>query len=496
MGIIEQQSIRNSIVQYLGVFISAVSTFLIYSRYKEIYGLYSFLLNGSSLVAPIVSLGASSIATKFHPENYSQHNKIDSLFLFLVLLITLGTLILILLFYFFRSQVESLLIDSGDDPLYQTYLVYIIPLAIVSSFQGLLLTYISNYRRIVISEIIGNLLVRITIPLLVLGVGMNWISLDQYVNGIIVVFGMISLLLLIYLTNFELSLFSWPSFIRDINVIKPILLFGGVSFLNSIGGILAVRIDTLMVAKMIDMTNAGAYTILLFLTNVTLIPMKSIFSISAPIVAKRIDEGDFKEVERVYKSSSMVLLIAGCLISAIIILNVTDVIAILPKSEEFIGFFGVTVFLSLANIFEMTTSLNTNIILYSRYYWTNLLMVLLLAAGNIIFNLVLIPKYGLSGAAISTFLSLTIYNVAKLVLIYFVFRIQPFTRHSISVFFIATLLFGLIYILPVNFSHIVNIIVRSLLFGGVFVWIIYFFSFSSHFNGAIDRYLSSLKKMI
>ena len=73
-------------------------------------------------------------------------------------------------------------------------------------------------------------------------------------------------------------------------------------------------------------------------------------------------------------------------------------------------------------------------ILYnSEYYQAVLLMGVLLAVMTILFNLWLIPKYGIEGAAIASFLAFFVYNTIKLLYVKLKFGILPFTSNTLKV---------------------------------------------------------------
>lgn len=487
MGLIQRQAFKNSLLKYTGVAVSALATILIYSNHKEIYGLYSFLFSGAILLSPIITLGGGNIGTKFHPNNQNDDPEYEGLLFFLLSISVLGSITFLLIFFSFRSSVEELLMSDNDDPLLKEYLLWVIPFAILVALRNLIGQYTANHGRIVIQELLGNFLNRITTPFLVLAAGLSLISLDTYMTLVLLTYAISIFGLLMYLLLFEKQIFKLPEFLHSKEKLLVVTRFGLFSILNSLASIIAVRIDTLMVGKMIDLTNAGAYTILLFLTNIILIPRDSIFQISGPIVARNVDTPNMDEVNRIYKSSSLILLFAGLLISGLILLNIADLIAILPKSEEFIGFFGVTAFLCLAHIFDMTTSVNTHIIIYSKYYKINLFMILIMAAANIAFNLYFIPLYGLVGAALSTFLSLLIYNLAKLFFIQRVYQMQPFSLPSLYILLAGTALYGATYMIPAGPSHWFNIVWKSLLFGGSFCAMVYYFKWSPQFNQLIQK---------
>jgi len=92
-----------------------------------------------------------------------------------------------------------------------------------------------------------------------------------------------------------------------------------------------------------------------------------------------------------------------------------------------------------------------------------------MAVINIIMNLVLIPKYQVIGAAMATFISLTLYNVIKLVFIYSKFKIQPLSNSTFTVLGIGLLSFGIAYFFPDVGHPIVNLLVKSILIGSIYI---------------------------
>ena len=64
MGVIKRQSIKQSIVSFLGVGIGVISTIWIYPNNLEIYGLSQFLVGTASLLYPILSFGVVGISIK------------------------------------------------------------------------------------------------------------------------------------------------------------------------------------------------------------------------------------------------------------------------------------------------------------------------------------------------------------------------------------------------------------------------------------------------
>jgi len=107
-----------------------------------------------------------------------------------------------------------------------------------------------------------------------------------------------------------------------------------------------------------------------------------------------------------------------------------------------------------AVLVDLATGFNGNIISLSKHYRFNILVMLLLAGLTVGLNLYFIKNTDLQliGIALSTAISLTTYNVVKVVFNYFVFKVSPLTIEMIFVSIICTLAITVAIVLP-NFSN-------------------------------------------
>ena len=468
MGIIKRQGFKFSLLTYIGAAIGVFSTLFIYTQYKDLYGLYQFLFTTASLLSPFVGLSAASLAVRYHPHNQEDSKAYKGLLTLLIILTLLGSLIFLGLAAILKDTFFALFVQSGDDPLFQKYVYWAVPMAVVVTLNGMLTNYTSNYGRIVVPEIAGRFWYKIGLPVLILLAVARWITIDQFVIGVMVMLVMTTCVLLGYMISLKAIDLKWPAFLKDAYRRKDMAVYGLFAILNALSGQLALRIDTLMITKMVDLTATGAYNILLFLINIMVIPSDSINRISGPIISRSLTLNDLPEVKRIYQRSSLILLTAGLAVFPLIVLNISDLITLLPKSEEFQGFFLIVVFLGLAKVFDMTTSVNGQIIGYSKYFRFNLYILIVLAILNIFFNWLFISSMGAAGAALATLVSLSLYNLIKLFYIKYRFNMQPFTPATLKVTALAGLAFGAAFILPSTGHSIADMAIRTIVFLGLF----------------------------
>lgn len=67
MGIVINQSIKNTIITYIGFAIGAVNALYMYPEFlgKTFYGLTGFLLSSANIIMPLMAFGVHNTLVKF-----------------------------------------------------------------------------------------------------------------------------------------------------------------------------------------------------------------------------------------------------------------------------------------------------------------------------------------------------------------------------------------------------------------------------------------------
>lgn len=485
MGVIQRQGLKHTIVSYFGVFIGLFSTLLIYPRIPELYGLFKVIIDSTMLFVSFFSFGLSVHAVKFFPDFRDQKTGHHGFLGFLLI----GSLIGFLFFLLCLPLLKYLLLDvllkeSASIDLLTKYFYYLVPMVFLFTFNAIFFKYVSNFNRVVIPNIF-EIFIKISLPILALLFLGKYIDTQLFVLGIIINYIIVFIGFLIYTKSlgqlfFKLNLnFIKPSLAKEI---KKFSLFG---LLNTLGGTLAFKIDTLMVAGMIDITSSGVYGIVHVITDVIMKPAKGIIAISSPIISSSWKSNDLENIKTIYQKSSTVLLIIGWFVFLGIWGSIHDLIDVMPNPEIIRTGVNVIFFLGMAKLVDLATSLNSDIISFSKKYQFNFYALMILAVLNIVFNLVFIPKYGLVGSAIATFCSVTLFNIIKLIFIWVNFKMQPFTFATLQILLLAGLCWAMIYFIPFNFHPIVNILLRSTLLTIIYGGLTLYLGISPDINGMV-----------
>ncbi|MBK8656438.1 MAG: polysaccharide biosynthesis C-terminal domain-containing protein [Haliscomenobacter sp.] len=490
MGIIIRQGIKRSIIQFLGVGIGAASTLFIYPLALETYGLAQFLLNTAAFFVPFATLGINALTVRFFPafkDEQHGHNGFLGFLLggglaFFILFIALAWLFRTP-FYSFIQWMEF------DQELFINNLGYVLAIGFFLVFSGILESWSSNFGRVAIPYIFSNLVQKIGLPVLLLLCYWGTLSLGQFKMSLAGL-GFVSLLGLLWYAGSlgQIRLKIRPSMYSP-RLLKQMSSYALYGILTSVGALLAFRIDSIMVASMINVKSNGVYNIALFMANAIEIPYLAIAAISAPLIANAFQQGDREHIMSIYRKASLNLLIAGLFVFMGLWICVEDLFRITPRYDELIAGKQVVFFLGIAKVVGMVIGMNNLIIDLSRYYRFNLVSLLLLAGSNIALNYWLIPQFGITGAAMATALSITGYNLVNFMFTLVVLKMQPFSRSTLMVLAFAGISYGAAYWLPETGSPILNILIKGAVLVITFAGPIVYFRISEDIHFILTNFL-------
>ena len=173
-----------------------------------------------------------------------------------------------------------------------------------------------------------------------------------------------------------------------------------------------------------------------------------------------------------------------------------DLVAISSNPDSFPNARMIFLFLGLGKLTDMLTSVNTQIISYSKAYRYNLFFLLFLGISNVVLNYVLISRYGLLGAAVATAGSLFLYNLLKLLFIQFRFKMHPFSASTAKTFALLVVFLLLFEIIAIGFHPIINIALKAFVISVLFGTVSFYLLISEDINTIIRNFINKIKKQI
>ena len=284
--------------------------------------------------------------------------------------------------------------------------------------------------------------------------------LQLYVAGFLLKF-LILLVLQLYKGNLYLKLSLGALKIKEIIVYGFYVLIGGASVM------FVSRLDMLMIGALLGLEQVAFYTLAFYIGSVIKVPGKSIVSISVPLLAKAWEEQNFKQIQTIYSKSSINQLIVGGLFFLCVWINIDAVFSILP--EKFSHGKWVVLYIGLAQLFNVASGVNGSIIVNSKYYKYDLITNILLVIFTVISNYILIPKYGINGAAMATALSVFLFNLIRLILIKVKMGLQPFSLKTLYTVLILLGVYGISIYLPLSGNLYIDIIWKIFVVVTIFI---------------------------
>ena len=486
MGIVLNQSLKNTIITYIGFAIGGISTIFLFPSIlgKTYYGLSNYILSCANVIMPLFAIGMQNTLVKFYSQCKTEKEQ-NQFLSFSVLFPLVLTIPLLLLGLFFYDEIS--LFVTKKNPIVKEF-IYLIP------FIGLCMAYFEIFyawARVHMHSVFGNFIKEVGLRLFSLvalvGMYLGWITAIEFIYLTAGIYFVALLITMLYAfrvkkPDFQLSI---PHNVKGIlEYTFYIILSGSVANLLLDG-------DKIMLNQYMDIGNIAFYSVATYIALVISVPSRAMHQIVYPITAKLMHENKHDELNDLYKKTSLNLQIVGGFVMLCIFVNIDQLYEMLPK--DYAGGIWIVFIIGISKYFDLILGNNNAIIFNSKYYRMVLFLGLMLVFFTIVLNRIFIPLYGITGSAIATLLSITIYSVAKLMFVVKRMHLYPFTIQTVYSIIITAILFVLFYFWKFPFHPIIGIILKSILVTIFYVYINYRFSISKEINQVLHSLIKKLK---
>ena len=482
MGEIKNQAIKNSIVSYAGAALGFVNFIILlpYVFTLEQIGLTRLLQNAAYLMVPFAEFGIISIVLRFYPVYKEENNQRYSFIFYCLAGALAGFIFFTLAFILLKEEISSLFIDKS--PLFIDYYYYIIPLLFFIVFTGIMEAVANGMFKTVFPNFLREVFIRFIISVLALLYLLHLINFDDFLQAFILGYFLPLLLLIIYLFRKNAIRFSFTFKSIPRHALKEMMTYGLFIILGSSGYLLVSYIDTMMIGAILGLEETGIYVTAFYMAVVIEIPRRSIKQIASPIISDAWKRNDLKQIEDIYSKTSLNQLIIGAFIFLGVWINIDSIFQLMPNGEDFQAGKFVVFYVMLGKLIDMASGVNGEIIAFSKLYRFNIYSILILAALAIVTNLIFIPIYGFTGAAMATAISLLFYNILKYLFLKIRLRMEPFSVNTLKVLVIAAGCYFIIALIPQIPNALFDIIVRSVAITLIFGFTIYLTKVSEDVN--------------
>jgi O-antigen/teichoic acid export membrane protein len=186
--------------------------------------------------------------------------------------------------------------------------------------------------------------------------------------------------------------------------------------------------DTLLLGLFRDSAQVGIYNVATRLVMLAAFVMAPINSAFQPYIAHLFHQGRMRDLEQLYRTTT----------SWIVRLSLPAFFALLVFPERMLQLFGpeftagttVTMILALGKLVDAATGPCGLMLNMSGRVRTNMVDNVVALVLNVALNLVLIPAYGITGAAVAWAISLTVVNAARVEQVRRSLGVLPFGRST------------------------------------------------------------------
>ncbi len=491
MGVIKNQTIKGTIYSYIGVVLGFVNIVLLFPRIldTEQVGLLNILVAISTIFAQFGSLGFPNVTTRLF-SYFRSKERAHNGFVSLALLVTaVGSAFILIVFKLFEKIIIQQ--NSSESGLLTTYFSYNYLLILFT----ILFNVLDNYSKVLYRSTSGTLhkevIVRVInfCNLIILHLG--YIDFDYFVLIYVLTLCYPSIALLIYLYRAGEMKLNHPFKFIHLALRRQILRVAFFGFLSGMGGIAISNVDKYIVNSYLNLSLTGIYSVASFFGTLILMPSRSVSKISSAVLADAWKKKDRKLIESIHTKSCINQYTLGVLLCIGLLGNIDNIFRILPS--EYAGGRYVLAIFALANLLEMLSGASGMIIQTSRYYsfltYSRAGFIVVLIGANMLF----IPIWGLTGAAVAVFATRLVSILCNLLYIYYKFGFQPFTNKTLHVTLLGIAAFLLGYYLPHVSNLIIDLALRSTVICGVFVGGLYYIKPSAEVQDAL---VGILKKVL
>jgi O-antigen/teichoic acid export membrane protein len=246
----------------------------------------------------------------------------------------------------------------------------------------------------------------------------------------IISFAMVNFLLFVFLNKlFKISnFFSYP---WDFEIRKKLMLFSIPAALAGIFTVYMVWVDRIFLGYFFPSESVGIYQAISQFSVLFSVILSSFNSIFSPIIVQLHSNKDLTSLEEFYRIITKWVVYITSPIFLVIFFYSSDIIAILFGNQYLEGTIPLII-LTCGQMVNVATGpvgfLLTMTGKQNSWFFISASMLLL----NIFLNYLLIPRYGLVGAALSTAISISLLFIFGLILVKYFLKIWPYDRRYLK----------------------------------------------------------------
>ncbi|MBF1098353.1 MAG: polysaccharide biosynthesis protein, partial [Riemerella sp.] len=255
--------------------------------------------------------------------------------------------------------------------------------------------------------------------------------------------------------------FNLDYFKKD-NLWLRFLVYSFFGFLGNIGSFLALKIANVMIGEYISFEQNGLYSNIYSIAALIMVPQMGLYNISAPIINRHLADNTLEELDGFHKKTSLSLFFLGLVLFSCIVVGFPFLAGFMKNGEMLKQSQFILWIIGFAMLFDLATGFNSHIISLSNLYRYNTFFMLILACLTIGLNTLFLKftDFGILGIAVSYAVSLTTFNLIKIIFNYHHFRVFPLSAKMLSALLVCFLAVFSAVLLPEFKTNLLNLIYK------------------------------------
>ncbi len=493
MGVVRKDSIKNTLITYVGIGVGYINKGLLFPLLfsaSEV-GLANIIVLLAGFFSQFSSLGAEMILLRFFPFFKHKKDGFGGVLRLVLLIVIIGFSILTLIMIIGHDFFVSYYIEKS--PLLIEYYYWIIPIGISGTFYIIFEHYLRVLSKNIISIFFQVFIQRILVLIALILFYFKFYSFEEFIIIFFSITFIPSVALFIYLLLIK-KFFIQKKYVVIKNRLRRMMISYGIFvYFNSLGRNLILMADTTMLASIVGLDAVGVYVVMVFLANAAFVPYVSLIRISVPYVSIYWKDKDKFALSELYNRISRIGFFITFLLFSLIWFSFDNLLYFLP--EEYLNGKYIFLFLIMGRLFDAIGGINGDILLTSKKYKKEVMITVPLILISFYLNYLLIPIYKGEGAAIATCIVMLFFNSARLAVNYYYFKLQPFDARMLKIILLAVIMFFIGSLIPNTKVFFLDLFLDFSIPVLLYLIPVYLLKLVPEINQFIDLILNKIKRV-
>ena len=486
---------KTSLIVFMGLFLSKIFTYayrIIVARYfgVEVYGLFSLALIVLGVFIAVLSLGFPEGILRYIPlfRGKNEYKKINYLFWYSATVLFVLSIISTILMYSLSEYISINIFHNSDLIIFLKIFAILIPIYVFSTFFSFI---IRAYEKISAFSFAINILpnfVKLVAILILIYIGFNS-------NAVIYSYFLSMFSILVF--SFLFCKYKLPQIFKKQklsertkrSVKKDFFSYSWpIMFLSVIASVFHWS-DSFIIGIYTNVSDVGLYNAAIPLVQLLMIVPELFMQLFFPMITRQLSKKGNYNIKELSKQVGKWIFTLNLPIFLIIFLFPGAIINLLFGSAYLDATTSLRI-LSIGGFILSLSSLSTNLISTVGKSKLILFNIASTAALNIILSLILIPKYGINGAALATSISWILLSVLFFVEVKMLFGFVHIRRKMVRILLVSLIPAGLIWYLHRIVPKTTSILILSVILFFLFYILLVFLV-----KGLDKNDLSVLKKI-